>query len=155
MSEMMTTHVRQFRQDQDGITNPIYITSQDKQRLEDLLMEVEASDPRKHGDLKALTEELHRAVIVDPKDVFSDVITMNSRAEMRDLESGESVAFTLVFPSEANIDEEKISVLAPIGAGMLGYRVGDEFEWTVPAGLRKMRVTGVAYQPEAAGHFDR
>jgi regulator of nucleoside diphosphate kinase len=155
MSVMMTTQVRQFRQDKDGITNPIYITSQDKQRLEDLLMEVQASDPRKHGDLKALTEELHRAVIVDPKDVFSDVITMNSRAEMRDFETGETVAFTLVFPSEANIDEEKISVLAPIGAGMLGYRVGDEFEWKVPDGLRRMKVTNVEYQPEAAGDFDR
>ena len=76
---MMTTQVRQFRQDNNGIKNPIYVTSQDKQRLEDLLIEVEASDPRKHGDLKALTEELHRAVIVDPKDVFSNVITMNSR----------------------------------------------------------------------------
>ena len=154
MSVMMTTQVRQFRQDKDGITNPIYITSEDKQRLEDLLMEVEASDPRKHGDLKALTEELHRAVIVDPKDVFSDVITMNSRAEMRDLESGESVAFTLVFPSEANIDEEKISVLAPIGAGMLGYRVGEDFEWNVPDGVRHMKVTKLHYQPEAAGNFD-
>ena len=150
---MMTTQVRQFRP--DGIKNPIYVTSQDKQRLEDLLMEVEASDPRKHGDLKALTEELDRAVIVDPKDVFSNVITMNSRAEMRDLETGETVAFTLVFPSEANIDEEKISVLAPIGAGMLGYRVGDEFEWKVPDGLRRMKVTNVEYQPEAAGDFDR
>ena len=150
----MTTQVRQFRQDNDGIKNPIYITSQDKQRLEDLLMEVEASDPRKHGDLKALTEELHRAVIVDPRDVFSDVITMNSHAEMRDLESGEIVAFTLVFPSEANIDEEKISVLAPIGAGMLGYRGGDEFEWNVPDGVRHMKVTKVHYQPEAAGNFN-
>jgi regulator of nucleoside diphosphate kinase len=152
---MMTMQIRPSRQDNNEIKNPIYVTTQDKQRLEDLLMEVEASDPRKHGDLKALTEELHRAVIVDPKDVFSDVITMNSRAEMRDLESGETVAFTLVFPSEANIDEEKISVLAPIGAGMLGYRVGDQFEWKVPGGLRRMKVTKVHYQPEAAGDFDR
>ena len=151
----MTMQVRPSRQDSNEIKNPIYVTSQDKQRLEDLLLEVEVSDPRKHGDLKALTEELHRAVIVDPKDVFSDVITMNSRAEMRDLENGEIVAFTLVFPSEANIDEEKISVLAPIGAGMLGYRVNDEFEWKVPGGLRRMKVTKIHYQPEAAGDFDR
>ena len=150
----MTMQVRPSRQENNEIKNPIYVTTQDKQRLEDLLMEVEASDPRKHGDLKALTEELHRAVIVDPKDVFSDVITMNSHAEMRDLESGETVAFTLVFPTEANIDEEKISVLAPIGAGMLGYRVGDDFEWNVPGGLRRMKVTKVHYQPEAAGNFD-
>ena len=152
---MMTMQVRPSRQNNDGIKNPIYVTSQDKQRLEDLLMEIEVSDPRKHGDLKALTEELHRAVIVDAKDVFSDVITMNSRAEMRDFETGETVAFTLVFPSEANIDEEKISVLAPIGAGMLGYRVGDEFEWKVPDGLRRLEVTNVEYQPKAAGDFDR
>jgi regulator of nucleoside diphosphate kinase len=151
---MMTMQVRPFRQANNGIKNPIYVTSQDKQRLEDLLMEVEASDPRKHEDLKALTEELRRAVIVDPKDVSGDVITMNSHAEMRDLESGETVAFTLVFPTEANIDEEKISVFAPIGAGMLGYRVGDEFEWNVPGGLRRMKVTKVDYQPEAAGDFD-
>jgi len=152
---MMTMQVRPFSQHNNGTKNPIYVTSQDKQRLEHLLMEIEVSDPREHGDLKALTRELRRAVVVDPKDVFNDVITMNSRAEMRDLETGETVAFTLVFPSEANIDEEKISVLAPIGAGMLGYRVGDEFEWNVPGGLRRMKVTKVEYQPEAAGDFDR
>jgi regulator of nucleoside diphosphate kinase len=152
---MMTTmQVRHFRRDNEGAKNPIYVTSQDKQRLEDLLLEVEASDPRKQGDLIALTEELRRAAIVDPKNVPGDVITMNSRAEMRDLVSGETVAFTLVFPSEANIDEEKISVLAPIGAGMLGYRVGDQFEWNVPGGLRRMKVIKVEYQPEAAGDFD-
>ena len=87
------------------------------------------------------------------RDVPSDVITMNSRAEMRDLESGETVAFTLVFPSEANIDEEKISVLAPIGAGMLGYRVGDQFEWNVPGGLRRMKVTKVALSARSSRRF--
>ena len=97
---------------------------------------------------------MRRAVIVEPKEIPGDVITMNSHAEMRDLESGEIVAFTLVFPSEANIDEEKISVLAPIGAGMLGYRGGDEFEWNVPDGVRHMKITKVHYQPEAAGNFD-
>ena len=135
--------------------NPIHITTQDKQRLEDLLIELEARDPRTRGDLNGLLGEMHRAVIVDGTNVPNDVITMNSRAEMRDLESGETVAFTLVFPADANIDEEKISVLAPIGAGMLGYRVGDVFEWKVPGGWRRMKVTKVEYQPEAAGDFDR
>ena len=133
----------------------IYITSQDKQRLEELLAEVAVSDPRKQGDLKALGEEVRRAVIVDPKEVPADVITMNSRAELLDLDSGETVTFSLVFPPQANIDEEKISVLAPIGAGMLGYRAGDEFEWKVPEGVRRMKVTKVYYQPEAEGDFHR
>ena len=105
--------------------------------------------------MDSLREELQRATVVDAKDVPADVVTMNSRADMRDLESGETVTFTLVFPAEANIEEDKISVLAPIGAGMLGYRVGDEFEWKVPAGVRRMKVMKVHYQPEAAGDFSR
>jgi regulator of nucleoside diphosphate kinase len=135
--------------------NPIHITGRDKQLLEDLLAETEAMRSEPRADLRALGEELDRAVVVDAHEVPDDVITMNSRAEMLDLETGEKVTFTLVYPSQANIEEEKISVLAPIGAGMLGYRVGDEFEWQVPAGVRRMRVTRIHYQPEAAGNFDR
>jgi regulator of nucleoside diphosphate kinase len=135
--------------------NPIHITSQDKQRLEDLLQEVAVRDSRAHGDLNALLEELHRAIIVDPKEVPDDVITMNSRAEMLDLNSGETMTFTLAFPADASIEEEKISVLAPIGAAMLGYRVNDEFEWQVPDGVRRMRVNQIHYQPEAAAMSGR
>lgn len=138
-----------------AMTRPIHITSQDKERLEKLLAEVATSDPRKHGDLNALRDELQRAVIVDPRAIPHDVITMNSRAELLDLESGETLTWTLVFPADANVEEGKISVLAPIGAGMLGYRVEDEFEWNVPAGVRRLRVTRVDYQPEAAGDFNR
>ena len=130
--------------------NPIHITSRDKQRLEDLLAEMAATRGPARTDLKALAEELRRALVVEPHQVPPDVITMNSRAEMHDLETGERLTLTLVFPSQANIDQEKISVLAPIGAGMLGYRVGDEFEWRVPDGVRRMRVTKIHYQPEAA-----
>ena len=80
---------------------------------------------------------------------------MNSRADLIDLDTNETVTFTLVFPQDAWLDEDKISVLAPIGAGMLGYRVGDEFEWKVPQGVRRMKVVKVRYQPEAAGDFAR
>jgi regulator of nucleoside diphosphate kinase len=130
--------------------NPIHITSRDKQRLEDLRAEAAALRAEPRADLGALKQELHRAVVVEPEDVPNDVITMNSRAELRDLATGERLTFTLAFPSQANIEEGKISVLAPIGAGMLGYRAGDEFEWQVPDGVRRMRVMKIHYQPEAA-----
>ena len=90
--------------------NSIYITSQDKRRLEELLAEVSVSDPRQRGDLKLLEEELRRAVIVEPKEIPGDVITMNSRAELIDLDTHETVTFTLVFPRDSNVEEEKISV---------------------------------------------
>ena len=133
----------------------IYITTRDQQRLQDLVAATAASDPRQQGDWKALAEELRRAVIIQPNEVPADVITMNSRAELIDLDTNETVTFTLVFPPDARLEDDKISVLAPIGAGMLGYRVGDEFEWNVPQGVRRMKVTRVHYQPEAAGDFAR
>ena len=78
--------------------NRIHITTQDKQRLEDLLAEAAFSDARNRGDLKSLSEELQRAVIVDPKEIPDDVITMNSRAAMIDLDTRETITLTLVFP---------------------------------------------------------
>jgi hypothetical protein len=75
---------------------------------------------------------------------------MNSRAELLDLDSNEHMEFTLVLPDEANIEEGKISVLAPLGTAMLGYGVGDEFEWTVPYGSRRLKVIKVHFQPEAS-----
>ena len=86
------------------------VTSQDKQRLEDLVAVAAVSDHRTRGDLNGLLEELQRAA-VDAKDVPTDVITMNSRADMLDLDSGETITFTLVFPPDAHIEKGKISVL--------------------------------------------
>jgi regulator of nucleoside diphosphate kinase len=120
--------------------NPIHITSHDKRLLEELLAETEALRPQSRTDLQALAEELKRAIIVEPEKVPHDVITMNSKAGLVDLDSGETLTFTLVFPSRANIEAGNISVLAPVGAAMLGYRVNDEFEWPVPDGVRRMRV---------------
>ena len=74
---------------------------------------------------------------------------MNTRAELLDLESGEHMEFTLVLPRDENIEDGKISVLAPLGTAMLGYRVGDEFQWHVPYGIRKLKVIRVYFQPEA------
>jgi regulator of nucleoside diphosphate kinase len=98
---------------------------------------------RGRSEMTGLRGELARAQIVAPQEVPPGVITMNSRAELLDLDTNESMEFTLVFPSESNIEEGRISVLAPLGAAMLGYRVGDEFEWVVPYGLRRLRVIAV------------
>jgi len=131
----------------------IYITSNDQQRLLELLEIAKSIHFRDRGDLIGLEAELKRAIIVDAKEVPTDVITMNSQADLVDLDTGEKVTFTVVFPHNANVDEGRISVLAPLGAAMLGYRTGDEFEWKVPYGTRQFKVTKILYQPEAAGDY--
>ena len=130
-------------------TRHIYITEADINRLRPLIEALK--DPR--DDLRGLEGELGHAHVVAPADVPPDVITMNSKARVRDVETDEEMTYTLVFPDKANIDEGKISVVAPIGTAMLGQRVGDEFEWEVPAGSVRLRVEEVLYQPEASGDF--
>ena len=127
----------------------IIITEADHAKLSRML-DVDPRSPRERDEMRALEEELNRAEIVTPDDVPPDVITMNSRAELLDLDTGERMEFTVVFPGDASIDEGRISVLAPVGTGMLGYRVGDVFEWPAPYGMRRLKVTEVHFQPEAA-----
>ncbi|MGH7233521.1 MAG: nucleoside diphosphate kinase regulator, partial [Nitrospiraceae bacterium] len=103
--------------------------------------------------LQTLEEELDRAHVVERTAIPRDVVTMNSRVRVTDLETREERICTLVFPSDANIDENKISILAPIGTAMLGYRSGDTIEWRVPAGVRTLKIGAILYQPEAAGDY--
>ena len=131
----------------------IYITSFDLSRLGELLEVASEFSGRDNKHLEELTKELLRAEVVDAKSIPADVITMNSRVRLIDLDSKEERIYTLVFPSEANIDDNKISILAPIGTAMLGYRVGDTISWHVPAGIRRLKVTDILYQPESAGDY--
>ena len=132
------------------LNRTIYITQSDMNRLRSLIEAMKSS----REDLKTLSAELDQARVVSPAEIPPDVITMNSKAQVRDLQDDEVMTYTLVFPAKANVDEGFLSVLAPIGTAMLGHRVGDEFEWHVPAGPIRLKVESVLYQPEAAGHYN-
>ena len=133
----------------------IHITEFDLARLRRLLWDAQSTHYRKSEYLERLQEEIDRAKIVPPREIPGNVITMNSTACLEDLDTGEEEAYTLVFPEDADIEQGKISVLAPIGTAMLGYEVGDTFEWQVPAGKRRLRVKRIVYQPEASGDYNR
>ena len=127
----------------------IYITRPDMDRLAALVEGYRLQGREDPRTLQRLEDELERAVVVHASDVSSDVVTLDSRLLLVDLDSGEEMIFTLVLPSRANADAGRISVLAPLGMAVLGYRIGDEIEWDVPAGRRRLRVRNVIDQPES------
>jgi regulator of nucleoside diphosphate kinase len=139
-----------------SVKEKIYITEFDLKRLKELIKVAgEFGDKRVVQYLDVLDEELDRAEPVKANEIPNNVITMNSTFRLRNLDNGEEVAYTLVFPGEADSARGKISILAPIGTAVLGYRVGDTIEWKVPAGLKRLRVEEIKYQPEAAGDYHR
>jgi regulator of nucleoside diphosphate kinase len=137
-----------------GKETNISITKPDHERLKKLIeiaRERETDANREYID--RLEEELDRAEVVQQKGIPADVITMRSTVRLKDLATSEEMIYQLVFPTEANYDEGKISVLAPIGTAMLGYRRGDVIEWQVPSGVRRLSVEKVLYQPESNGEY--
>lgn len=134
--------------------NKIYITEFDLKRLKGLIKFAQDNwDKRIVQNLDELEDELDRAEIVKVEDIPTDVITMNSKFRLRDMDSGEESVYTLVFPGNTDSEGGKISILAPVGIAVLGYRVGDTVEWEVPAGLKRLKVEAIVYQPEAEGDF--
>ena len=132
----------------------IHITKSDYERLSAL---IETTRERNGVDIEYLNKleaELDRAEIIDPKDIPENVITMRSKVRLKDLVTGQANTYSLVFPTEADSNEGKISILAPIGTAILGYRLGDTIEWSVPSGLRRIKVAEILYQPEAAGDYE-
>lgn len=137
----------------------IRLTEVDVQRLKSVLRNNRIDRREDVGDLNRLDYEIERACIVKATEIPRDVVTMNSRVRLRDLDSGDAVVFSLVYPSSHSVHDAgsygmTISVLAPVGTAVLGYRVGDTIEWDVPSGVRRLRVEDVLFQPEAVGRYD-
>ena len=129
----------------------IYITEEDRDNLVELIRNARFGPYRGSEYLVVLQRELDRATVVSANEMPGDVITMDSRVVLKDMNTGKNMRYTLVYPDQADASRDRISILAPIGTAMLGYRVGDTFEWKTPGGLCRYQVVEILYQPEAAG----
>jgi regulator of nucleoside diphosphate kinase len=121
------------------------------QRLRELLRVTNDPYGKDRPYLEVLRAELDRAKIVASEAVAAEVVTMNSTVRVRDPAGGRETTLTLVFPEDVDPQTGRISVVAPLGAALLGYRVGDRVSFRVPTGLRTCEIAEILYQPEAAG----
>jgi regulator of nucleoside diphosphate kinase len=127
----------------------ITITKTDYERLKKLTGTPSKGNTPDH--LIRLHNELERAKKVEPKKIEPDVVTMDTEIEFVDLDTNAVRRFKLVYPEFADIRKGYVSVLAPIGMALLGYRKGDIVEWEVPSGKKKFAIKDIIYQPEANG----
>lgn len=92
-----------------------------------------------------LEEELSRASIVADDQLPPGVVAMNSFVTFEDVVESKQSMVTLVYPHEANIDENKISILTPIGSALIGLRTGQNIRWVLPNGKEKnLRIISVS-----------
>jgi len=129
----------------------IIVTLDDHRRLENLLASEFATAFSDKPYLQSLRNELSISKIVRSDEVPPDVVTMNSTVRLNEQLTNETETYTLVYPDDADIAAGKLSVLAPIGTAILGYRVGDDVEWQVPIGMIRFTIAELVFQPERDG----
>ncbi len=133
------------------VKHAIFVTEPDAERL--ALLSRYVNSPLDGSHLLELEQKVAEAEICEPDQVPPDVVTMNSRAHLLFLDTKECGAYTLVFPSRANAQHRRISVLGSLGRALLGARVGDEVEFSSGTGKRRCRIEQLIYQPESAGDY--
>lgn len=126
----------------------ILITEKDLTRIQHIL------SFQKSSDFENLEIELERAKVISDDEVPSDLVTMNSKVKFLNVQENKEMTVTIVYPSDANFAEGKISVFASIGSALIGLRVGQEINWMFPNGKTKtLKILEILYQPEANGDW--
>ena len=138
-------YLRLLRESPAGEPTHVYITEIDQARLRSLVALEQGPA------VVELEHEIERAIVVDPRHVAPDVVTMNSRALLQ--LDDEEVEVALVYPEDADDSAGKLSVCSDIGTAILGYKEGDAIDWRISDRTRRIWIDKVLYQPEAAGHF--
>ncbi|MBX3700953.1 MAG: nucleoside diphosphate kinase regulator [Dokdonella sp.] len=131
----------------------ITMSSRDFDRLDALL---DMPQWQHNATAQALRQELDRANVVAPEKIPANLVTMNSTVTCVEEIGHKEHVLTLCYPAEADAAKGRVSVLAPVGAALLGLTLGQTIDWTTPDGHRlRLRVTAITFQPEAAGQFHR
>ena len=135
----------------DRQATPI-ITNQDSDRLSAL---AESQYSKRAEISEALLQELARAQLVEPREVPPQVVTMNSRVQVREADSQTTREYSLVYPGNEDISRGNLSIMTPVGTALLGMSEGETLSWTTRSGqAKKLTVVKILYQPEAAGQYD-
>jgi regulator of nucleoside diphosphate kinase len=121
---------------------PIVLAESTARMLRSLLA-ARAATRHDQEHLQELRIEVDRALVLAPDEMPEKVVTIHAAVTVLDLESRERQTLVLVRPAEADVEAGRISVLAPLGTALLGYREGDEVEWLMPGGIRRLRIERV------------
>lgn len=121
----------------------ITLSKADVSRLRTLLRNEQVFSSVESSMLDSLQDEVDRAYVVSERALPSDAVALDSRVLIRDLKTGECSVYTIVCRSRSDLPRGELSVLAPLGTALIGYRAGDEVQWTTPGGTRHLFVEAV------------
>ncbi len=123
------------------MSQEIYITKNDKLKLLDYIDKNDIREVRAADNLKSLKAEINKAIVIDQEVPASAFVKINSKVNM--LVNQEEEEIILVYPEDADVKNNKVSVLSPIGTAILGCCEGSSIEWIVPNGTVHIRIQSI------------
>lgn len=123
--------------------NPVILLKSDFQILNEYIKNLHGMQVNEKENFRRLSQELGKAEQVDIEDFPADVVRLNSTVVIKDMDTKRDMTITIVLPQEADIKQKKVSVLAPIGTALIGFRKGKEVSWEVPAGRKNFMIAEV------------
>ena len=102
-----------------------------------------AKDSTNIREIALLTQELDRAIIKKEGVLDASIIRMNSHVTVEDIKTKQQLNIQIVMPSQSNIKDGKVSILAPLSVAIIGFKENDEVEWQLPAGIKNLKIINV------------
>lgn len=115
-----------------NLKNQVILTEEDYNLL---IKHVRPTD--NPDNMMSLAYELGRAKVVKINTIEKDRVKINSLVKIKDLDNQITTSFSVVAPEQADIKQQKISVLTPMGSAIIGFKEGDQVEWKMPSGIKK------------------
>lgn len=134
--------------------NEIIISSLDAVRIQSRIDKARSGGMNAPVNLVPLMNELKRAVKIKPEKIPGDVVTMNSVISLLNNKTNKVMQIQIVYPEDADISKQKVSVFAPVGTALLGNRKGSSVQWNTPSGSVVLTILDIIYQPESQGKFE-
>ncbi|MEO6135714.1 MAG: GreA/GreB family elongation factor [Ginsengibacter sp.] len=123
--------------------NQVILTKKDHAILNEYVKNLHGMQVNEKENFRKLSIELGKAQLLEEDNFPGDIVRIDSTVVINDVETKRDMKITIVLPPLADIKQRKISVLAPIGTALIGFRKGQEVSWEVPAGRKTFKITDV------------
>ena len=124
-------------------TTPVIITRTDFEILNSYVINLHGMQVNERENFSKLSGELKKAQIVEDDSMSADIVRLGSTVVIKDLVTRRDMTITIVLPLKADIKQKKVSVLAPIGTALIGFRKGQTVSWNVPSGKKDFKIVDV------------
>jgi len=114
----------------------------DYQFLRELISKSKNSTNTKEAN--QLSQELDRAIISKENHLDNSIIRINSYVTIEDVMAKRQMKIQIVLPSASDVKLGKISILAPLSVAVIGFKVNDEVDWELPAGIKTLKIIAVS-----------